>query len=367
MSSTAFPAAAPPSPIPLTADERVVVIKHHWLVRLTHWLNLAVLAALIGSGLSIYWASPVFTHAPNPRTGSRDYVGDVSVWLAHHLPFAVPGPTPRDWLYNHLGIGTFALAQALQIHWLFAYLFMLIGAMYVVGLLAGGGWRSLMPHRADVAEALAMIRYYLGLVPMKLLRRPWPHPHVVRKYNALQRSAYLSMPLFGALAIASGWAMHKPAQLGWLERMFGSYDGARIVHFAAMLVFLSFVIPHVILVLGDGWDTMRSMIAGWSERLLPTPALAGVPASVVTAGAARAIVPANPDQAEELPASDSAASDLMDDSPDQAVVGETAEETVSEVIPSEAEEEKPVAGDSIADEPATPTDNSQPSNRPNES
>ena len=29
--------------------------------------------------------------------------------------------------------------------------------------------------------------------------------------------------------------MHKPVQLGWLERMFVSYDGARIVHFACML------------------------------------------------------------------------------------------------------------------------------------
>jgi thiosulfate reductase cytochrome b subunit len=263
--------------------ERIVVLKHHWLVRLTHWVNLAVLAALIASGLSIYWASPVFLHAPNPKTGTRDYVGDVSFWLSQHVPFTTPGPIPRDWLYNRLGVGTFALAQALQLHWLFAYVFMLIGVLYLAGLIAGGGWRSLVPRRTDAAEALAMIRYYVGLVPMKLLRRSWPHPHITTKYNALQRAAYASMPLFGALAIASGWAMHKPAQLGWLERLFGSYDGARIVHFAAMLVFMSFVIPHVILVLADGWDTMRSMITGWSDRLLPGMAgdAAVVPASVI--------------------------------------------------------------------------------------
>jgi len=26
------------------------------------------------------------------------------------------------------------------------------------------------------------------------------------------------------------------------------------------------VIPHVVLVIADGWDTFRSMIVGWSAR-----------------------------------------------------------------------------------------------------
>jgi thiosulfate reductase cytochrome b subunit len=112
-----------------------------------------------------------------------------------------------------------------------------------------------------------MIRYYAGVVPMKILRRPWEHPHITTKYNALQRGAYASMPVAGALALASGWAMHKPVQFWWLERLFGSYDGARIVHFIVMVYFILFLIPHVILVLVDGWDTMRSMIVGWSERV----------------------------------------------------------------------------------------------------
>jgi thiosulfate reductase cytochrome b subunit len=117
-----------------------------------------------------------------------------------------------------------------------------------------------------IGDSLAMIRYYAGVVPMKIARRPWPHPVITTKYNALQRGAYASMPIAGALALASGWAMHKPVQLWWLERMFGSYDGARIVHFLVMLYFILFLIPHVILVLVDGWDTMRSMIVGWSLR-----------------------------------------------------------------------------------------------------
>jgi thiosulfate reductase cytochrome b subunit len=113
-----------------------------------------------------------------------------------------------------------------------------------------------------------MMRYYAGVVPAKILRRPWPHPPARSKYNALQRGAYFSMPVLGLLAIASGWAMHKPAQLPWLERLFVNYDGARIVHFAVMFIFAAFIIPHVILVIADGWDTFRSMITGWSERIV---------------------------------------------------------------------------------------------------
>jgi hypothetical protein len=32
-------------------------------------------------------------------------------------------------------------------------------------------------------------------------------------------------------------------------------------------VFILFVVPHVILVFSDGWDTLRSMIVGWSGRV----------------------------------------------------------------------------------------------------
>ena len=120
---------------------------------------------------------------------------------------------------------------------------------------------------SDVPEALRMIRYYIGVIPAKLLRRPWPHPPLASKYNALQRGAYFSMPILGVLAVASGWAMHKPVQLPWLERLFVNYDGARVVHFWVMVAFAAFVIPHVVLVFADGWDTFRSMIVGWSERV----------------------------------------------------------------------------------------------------
>lgn len=242
-----------------------VVRKHHALVRLTHWINVPLLLGLIASGLSIYWAAPVFVHAQNPVTMSRDYVSDVGVAIASALRDR--GGDPRNWIVDHLGLGGRQLAVALRLHWALAYFFMLNGVLYVIGLIAGGGWRALLPRPSDVGEAFAMMRYYLGIVPMAIRRRPWPHPIIRSKYNALQRSAYFAMPILGALVVMSGLAMHKPVQLGVLERLFVDYDGARIVHFACMLGLASFIVPHMILAISDGWDTVRSMVVGWSARV----------------------------------------------------------------------------------------------------
>ena len=257
---TVSTAARPPAQ---TETVRVVP-KHHALVRLSHWLMVPLLFGLVASGLAIYWAAPVFLHPRDPVTGSRDYLSDIGILLSRVVP---GGGDPRNWIYDHLSVGPQSLATALRLHWTLAYPFMLVGVLYVLGLAAGGGWRALLPRRSDPAEALAMFRFYLGVIPMAILRRPWPHPPVRFKYNALQRAAYFTMPIAGALVVLSGWAMHKPVQLAWLERLFVSYDGARVVHFVCMIVLGSFVVPHVVLVVADGWDTFRSMVVGWSKRV----------------------------------------------------------------------------------------------------
>src|SRR5215469_10923281 len=47
-----------------------VVRRHHLLVRCSHWLNVPILLGLILSGLSIYWASPVYKHKPDLQNGN---------------------------------------------------------------------------------------------------------------------------------------------------------------------------------------------------------------------------------------------------------------------------------------------------------
>jgi thiosulfate reductase cytochrome b subunit len=56
-------------------------------------------------------------------------------------------------------------------------------------------------------------------------------------------------------------------QLHWLAAFFGGYNAARVWHFWLMWIYILFVVPHVILVFADGWDTLRSMIVGWSTRV----------------------------------------------------------------------------------------------------
>src|SRR5262245_4103100 len=251
--------------MPSPPDTVHVTIKHHALVRLTHWVNVPLLLGLIASGLAIYWAAPVFMHRYDPTLRSGDYLQSLGRAIAQTI--GDRGGESRYWIYDHLSLGPRHLALSLRWHWALAYLFMINGLFYFVGLALGGGWRALLPRMSDFGGALAMMRFYVGVIPMAILRRPWLHPDIRSKYNALQRAGYFSMSVFRLLVILSGWAMHKPSQLGWLERLFVNYDGARVVHFLCMLALGGFVIPHVILAIADGWDTLRSMVVGWSARV----------------------------------------------------------------------------------------------------
>jgi len=271
MSHLTLPANEPNSTSALPEEPSVLVAKkHHLLVRWSHWLNVPILLGLILSGISIYWASPIYQHKPDPITGNFDVAADIGIWICAHVPGLHHYSSPPDWIYNHMSFGPGMLALALRLHWLCAYLFILNGMVYVAGLLMGGGWRSLLLRRTDPSDALAMFWYYLGFPFAKLTRRRWPHPRFNTKYNALQRAAYFSIPVAGFLSATTGWAIHKPMQDHWLAWLFGGYDAARVWHFCLMWVFILFIAPHVILVFADGWDTLRSMIVGWSTRVKRT-------------------------------------------------------------------------------------------------
>jgi len=253
-----------------TLQERpgvLVVRRHHLLVRCSHWLNIPILLGLALSGTYIYWSSPIYQHKPDPLTGNFDVAADIGVWICAHVPGLAHYNSPPDWIYNHMSLGPRMLAAALRLHWLCAYAFMLNGVVYVAGSIAGGGWRGLLPRRTDLRDAFRMFRYYIGFPVAKLAHRRWPHPSFNTKYNALQRAAYFSVPLAGCLSAATGWAIHKPMQFHSLAALFGGFDAARAWHFWLMWVFILFVVPHVILVFADGWDTFRGMIVSLSPTV----------------------------------------------------------------------------------------------------
>jgi thiosulfate reductase cytochrome b subunit len=262
----ARPTGLPASRMEQTRSCVRVVRTHHSFVRLSHWMNIPILLGLTLSGVSIYWASPIYQHKPDPVTGNFDPLADLGIWICAHVPGLRSYSDPPNWVYNHFSLGPGMLAPALRLHWFCAYLFMLNGLIFIAGLGIGGGWRSLLPRWTDPGDSIKMLRYYIGVPFAKFTGRAWIRPSFDTKYNALQRNAYFSIPIAGAFSVLTGWAIHKPVQLNWLTWTFGGYDKTRIWHFWLMWVFVVFVVPHVTLVLADGWDTLRSMIVGWSAR-----------------------------------------------------------------------------------------------------
>ena len=209
-------------PRPTSVDAPVrVVHKHHALVRLSHWINVPLLLGLIASGLSIYWAAPVFMHARDPVTGQPR--------LSQSTSAALIAGTLRDGAAIRATGSTTTSASARASSrsrcgctGLLAYLFMLNGALYALGLAAGGGWRALLPRPSDVARRAR----HDPLLPRRRSDGD-PAPPVAASAGAHRSTTRSSARptsrcrSSGTLVVLSGWAMHKPVQLGWLERMFG--------------------------------------------------------------------------------------------------------------------------------------------------
>jgi thiosulfate reductase cytochrome b subunit len=230
----AKPAAATASPA-----RRPLVKRHHWIVRVTHWANVVLLFGMIASGLQIYGA---FTHF-GPR-GHKFY----------------PNPLDGKALSHTVTLGGW-LAGGLNWHFALAWPFVLCGLVYVLYLATTGEWRSLLFLPKDVPRAWQMQLYYLGL------RKEHPPQG---KHNALQKFAYSGITLLGALSVASGFAIYKPIQLGWLTALFGGYELARYWHFWAVWLFVAFTLVHVALVFLVDPASLRAMITGWYRGRFPS-------------------------------------------------------------------------------------------------
>lgn len=213
--------------------------RHHWIVRVTHWVNAVALTIMVGSGLRIFNAHPSFA-----RIGET-----FPLYPFEHK--AIPA-----WL-------TFGAWLGGARHWHFAMMWVLVaaGLTYVAFIYLHGEWRDLAPRKGDLRDAIEMIRFYL------YARKDHP-PH--GKHNALQKSAYFIMPFLGAAIVISGIAIWKPVSLGWLTGLLGGYVWARFIHFSAMVVLVLLSVVHVFMVFSVDPYSLRSMITGGhSDRLSP--------------------------------------------------------------------------------------------------
>lgn len=176
---------------------------HPLWMRATHWLNALAVLVLVTSGWRIYNASPFF-------------------------PFNIPaGITLGGWL-----------GGALQWHFAAMWLLAFNGLVYLIlNLFSGRLQRKFFPLTPkgvfqDVAAALH-----------GKLSHTDP-----RRYNSVQRLAYLFVMLDIVLLVLSGLVLWKSVQFGLLRELLGGYEFARRIHFVAMALLVAFVLLHLVMV-----------------------------------------------------------------------------------------------------------------------
>ena len=226
--------------------------KHSLAVRWLHWINFPLLAMMIWSGMLIYWANPVY--------GIRLFGYE----LFNFFP---------QWFYDTLGI-PFRLAEGIQLHFFFMWLFTINGVVYVIYTIASGEWRAILPVPGSFKRALLVT-----LHDLKIVKNLPPQG----KYNDAQRIAYTSVILMGAGSVITGLAIYKPLQLAWLTALLGGYEWARWLHFWLTMLFVLFFLVHVFQVILAGWSNFRSMIAGY--EIVDAAEVAPAKAPVVEEGA----------------------------------------------------------------------------------
>src|ERR1051325_7228925 len=206
-------------------------VRHHWIVRVTHWVNAVALTLMVASGLRIFNAYPAFA-----RKGETFCC----------YPFA--GRAIPDKL-------TFGgwLAGARNWHFALMWLLVINGCIYLGFIYMHSEWRDLVPRRGDVRDAWEMMKFYL------FVRREHP---VQGKHNALQRSTYFALPMIGIVAVISGVAIWKPVELAWLTNLLGGYVWARYWHFLAMVALVALSLMHVIMVFAVDPYSLRAMTTG---------------------------------------------------------------------------------------------------------
>lgn len=178
------------------------IIHPAWL-RIMHWTNAIAVVVLMMSGWRIYNATAF-------------------------LGFAIPKDiTLGGWLGG-------------AIQWHFAAMWVLAGngLLYLAfNVVTGRLWRKFFPlsFKTLLADLLAALKG-------KLAHEDPQH------YNMVQRLAYLFVMVDSVLLVVSGLVLWKSVQFPLLRELMFGYEGARLVHFFAMVALAAFVLVHLVMV-----------------------------------------------------------------------------------------------------------------------
>lgn len=183
----------------LTSDSHVM---HPLWLRIAHWLNALAAVLLTLSGWRIYNASPLFD-----------------------FRFA-----------NEITLGGW-LAGALLWHFAAMWLLVANGLVYLLRN-AGTGrlWKKFFPLSPSAlwTDLRAALRGRLSHADP-------------RRYNTVQRAAYLFVMIDIGLLVLSGLVLWKSVQFPLLRELMGGYEAARRVHFSAMAALVGFAAIHLVM------------------------------------------------------------------------------------------------------------------------
>lgn len=249
-----------------------MIYRHAVVIRVTHWINLICMTVLLMSGLQIFNAHPALYWGERSDF-ARPILAMVARRNAAEQPIGVTTIFGHD--FDTTGVLGFAdeggfpawatlpgsqwLAMGRRLHFFFAWIFVVNGAIYAAyAVLSGHFWRDLLPSRRELPR--------IGRTLWDSLRLRFPKGEAAKRYNVVQKISYLVVVLvLGPLIILTGLALSPRLDAGFpvLLTLFDGRQSARTIHFICTFALLGFVLIHLVMVLVSGlWNNLRSMITG---------------------------------------------------------------------------------------------------------
>jgi thiosulfate reductase cytochrome b subunit len=246
-------------------------------VRLTHWINALTIFVMIGTGLNIFNAHPMLYWGQKGSELDSPFIALTAVDTPHGMRGqTVIGPFRFD-TTGVLGLSrvhgemmmrawpswltlpsSTDLADARHWHFFFAWVLVVNGLVYLAWSLSiRHVQRDLWPTRADLKAIPRSIMDHLKL--------KHPTGEAAKRYNVLQRLAYLGLIMLVVGMVLTGFSLSPGlgAFAPPLVQLFGGRQSARTLHFLFGASIMGFITVHLVeVVLAGPLNEVRSMITG---------------------------------------------------------------------------------------------------------
>ncbi|MDQ0320516.1 thiosulfate reductase cytochrome b subunit [Pararhizobium capsulatum DSM 1112] len=254
-----------------------VILRHRLITRLTHWCWAIALFLLLLSGLQIFNAHPTlyvgaqsgfeFDNDVFSIKAMRDAAGNAegvtTVFGKSFDTTGVLGVSGPDSAQSYRGFPAWATVPSYQdlatgrvVHFFFAWLFAVVFLLWLFASIINGHLRrDILPTGGELRS-----------VPRSILDHLRLRFHHDGRYNVLQKLSYGGVLLvIFPLIILTGLTMSPGmnAAWPWLLDIFGGRQTARTIHFACMLLLVTFFVVHIAMVVAAGpLNELRSIITG---------------------------------------------------------------------------------------------------------